>query len=190
MVRIHRGNNLSFWTGRGSISRISTGARVWSRCLERADTVFAIKYSINVDQCFENENFRRSERERESGSEERGEKNRWTMAWPISFFPLVLFEIEAVDADASRLATCREFSYISAEYRNLSVSSDSLFVSRCSAGTLIFLRSIEQRKGKKRRSRIPSPPPIYLQRVISRFSTECSTYDLTPYHASITWYFS
>lgn len=35
--------------------------------------MFAIKYSINVDQCFENENFRRSERERErkSGSEER-----------------------------------------------------------------------------------------------------------------------
>lgn len=185
MVRIHRGNNLSFWTGRGSISRISTEqgfdhvvSNEPTRCLQ--SNIRSMWINVSKMKTFV------VARERESGSEERGEKNRWTMAWPISFFPLVLFEIEAVDADASRLATCREFSYISAEYRNLSVSSDSLFVSRCSAGTLIFLRSIEQRKGKKRRSRIPSPPPIYLQRVISRFSTECSTYDLTPYHASIT----
>lgn len=64
-----------------------------TRCFRRA-----MKYSINVDQRFENGNFEREKGERE--------KNRRTA---ISFFSLVLFEIELVDADASRLATCREF---------------------------------------------------------------------------------
>lgn len=61
-----------------------------TRCFRRA-----MKYSINVDQRFENGNFGREK-------EGKGEKS-------ISFFSLVLFEIELVDADASRLATCREF---------------------------------------------------------------------------------
>lgn len=82
--------------------------------------------------------------------ERRGEreKNRWTA---ISFFSLVLFEIELVDADASRLATCREFWCI---YRvNIEIFPSRR--RRYRAETLIFQRSIEQRREK---ASIAHPP--------------------------------
>lgn len=106
-----------------------------TRCFRRA-----MKYSINVDQRFENGNFGRKKGERE--------KNRWTA---ISFFSLVLFEIELVDADASRLATCREFWCI---YRvNIEIFPSRR--RRYRAETLIFQRSIEQRREK---ASIAHPP--------------------------------
>lgn len=104
----------------------------WTRCFRRA-----MKYSINVDQRFENGNFGR-----EKGG--KGEKS-------ISFFSLVLFEIELVDADASRLATCREFWCI---YRvNIEIFPSRR--RRYRAETLIFQRSIEQRREK---ASIAHPP--------------------------------
>lgn len=103
-----------------------------TRCFRRA-----MKYSINVDQRFENGNFGR-----EKGG--KGEKS-------ISFFSLVLFEIELVDADASRLATCREFWCI---YRvNIEIFPSRR--RRYRAETLIFQRSIEQRREK---ASIAHPP--------------------------------
>ena len=104
----------------------------WTRCFRRA-----MKYSINVDQRFENGNFGR-----EKGG--KGEKS-------ISFFSLVLFEIELVDADASRLATCREFWCI---YR-LNIEIFPSRRRRYRAETLIFQRSIEQRREK---ASIAHPP--------------------------------
>lgn len=103
-----------------------------TRCFRRA-----MKYSINVDQRFENGNFGR-----EKGG--KGEKS-------ISFFSLVLFEIELVDADASRLATCREFWCI---YR-LNIEIFPSRRRRYRAETLIFQRSIEQRREK---ASIAHPP--------------------------------
>lgn len=96
---------ISLFDGRGSISRISAeqnnrmnGNRGWWSCPEHgvSDGQWNIRSTwINVLK-METLRERRGERE----------KNRWTA---ISFFSLVLFEIELVDADASRLATCREF---------------------------------------------------------------------------------
>lgn len=138
---------ISLFDGRGSISRISAeqnnrmnGNRGWWSCPEHgvSDGQWNIRSTwINVLK-METLRERRGERE----------KNRWTA---ISFFSLVLFEIELVDADASRLATCREFWCI---YRvNIEIFPSRR--RRYRAETLIFQRSIEQRREK---ASIAHPP--------------------------------
>lgn len=91
---------ISLFDGRGSISRISAeqnnrmnGNRGWWSCPE---------HGVSGNEIFDQRGstfWKWKLWEREGG---KGEKS-------ISFFSLVLFEIELVDADASRLATCREF---------------------------------------------------------------------------------
>lgn len=134
---------ISLFDGRGSISRISAeqnnrmnGNRGWWSCPE---------HGVSGNEIFDQRGstfWKWKLWEREKGG--KGEKS-------ISFFSLVLFEIELVDADASRLATCREFWCI---YRvNIEIFPSRR--RRYRAEILIFQRSIEQRREK---ASIAHPP--------------------------------